>query len=421
MEKKKLFKGVYNWTFFTILVAVIIVLNIIGAYLYTRIDVTEDKRYSLADGTIEYLSNKENFSDRVSIKIYLQGKLPAELQRFRNAIEDKLKEFKEYAGSRIEYTFIDPMEGTESDQQYLFETIYNKGRGIIPMGLMYMKDGSQNQMLLWPGAEVDYRGTTVNHIQFLPGTPEGKFYTLNEQFESQLQNSINNLEYMLISAIRRSTQEKKPRIAFLQGHGELTYPETLRARALIEPYYTVEDITINDSISALNNVQGLVIARPTQPFSEKDKYVIDQFVMRGGRLMCFIDKLYLQEDTLNRTGVSHTTRYNLELDRMLYDYGIKVNDNYVLDVRCTKSGAYIQGGADPVVFLGAFHTDIPPDRQEPRPGAAKICFGSTVRRQQLQRNVSYPDFFNELYGNRTCPNDQPGNAYELREKPKACS
>ena len=334
MEKKKLFKGVYNWTFFTILVAVIIVLNIIGAYLYARFDVTEDKRYSLAEGTIEYLSNKENFSDRISIKIYLQGKLPAEIQRFRNAIEDKLKEFKGYAGSRIEYTFIDPMEGTESDQQYLFETIYNKGRGIMPMGLMYMKDGSQSQLLLWPGAEIDYRGTTVNHIQFLPGTPEGRFYTLNEHFENQLQNSINNLEYMLISAIRRSTQEKKPRVAFLQGHGELSYAQTLRVRSLIDPYYNVGDITINDSINALDNVEGLVIARPTQPFSDKDKYVIDQFVMRGGRLMCFVDKLYLPEDTLNRKGVSHTTRYNLELDRMLYDYGIKVNDNYVMDVRC---------------------------------------------------------------------------------------
>jgi gliding-associated putative ABC transporter substrate-binding component GldG len=139
---------------------------------------------------------------------------------------------------------------------------------------------------------------------------------------------------MIISGIRRATQSNKPRIAFLQGHGELTLAQTQRARTLISPYYTVEDITLNDSIDALNGVRGLVIARPRSAFSEKDKYIIDQFVMNGGRLMCFVDKLSFEEDTLLRTGVAHTTRTNIELDKMLYDYGIKVNDNYVFDVRC---------------------------------------------------------------------------------------
>ncbi len=351
MEKKKLFKGVYNWTFLMILIAAVILINVIGAYLYARFDVTEDKRYSLSDGTVEYLSNTKNFADRVSIKIYLAGNLPAEVQRFKNAIEDKLKEFKEYAGTRIEYTFVDPLEGSESQRLYMQETIYNKGKGIVPMGLMYMKDGTQNQLLLWPGAEIDYAGSTVNHIQFLPGTPQGKFYTLNEQFDAQIQNSINNLEYMLISGIRRATQTNKPRLAFLQGHGELTAAQTQRVRMLVSPYYTVEDIRLNDSIDALKGVTGLVIARPLTSFSEKDKYIIDQFLMGGGRLMCFLDKLSFPEDTLNRTGVAHTTRTNIELDKMLYDYGIKVNDNYVFDVRCApKSVPASEQGIIPWFF-----------------------------------------------------------------------
>ncbi len=334
MEKKKLFKGVYNWSFLAILISAFVFVNIIGAYIYFRYDATADKRYSLSEGTITYLSNKENFKNRISLKIYLDGNLPAELKRFRNAIEDKLKEFKQYTGNRLEYVFLDPMVGSESDQQELFQNLYNKGKGLMPMDLTFMKDGAQNQMMLWPGAELDYGGSTVNHIQFMPGTPQGKYYTLNEQFEAQIQNSINNLEYMLISAIRRSTQISKQRIAFLQGHGELNYGETQRVRALISPYYSVEDIFLNDSVDALKGVKGLVIARPTQPFSEKDKYLIDQFLMQGGRLMCFIDKLHLNEDTLNQKGIVHTERYNLELDKMLFDYGIKVNDNYVIDVRC---------------------------------------------------------------------------------------
>ena len=175
MKKLNLFKGVYNWSFFLILIGAIVLVNIIGAYVYARYDATTDKRYSLSQGTIDYLENTENFSDRISIKIYLAGNLPAEIQRFKNAMEDKLKEFKKHAGSRIEYTFVDPMQGSDSDREYLHESIYNKGNGIIPMGLIYMKDGAQNNLMLWPGAEIDYAGSTVNSIQFLPGTPQGNF------------------------------------------------------------------------------------------------------------------------------------------------------------------------------------------------------------------------------------------------------
>ena len=324
----------YEWSFLLILITAIVLINTIAAFIYFRFDATEDNRYSLANGTINYLEDENNFSDRIHIKIYLDGVLPAEIKRFRNAIEDKLKEFKGFTGKRLEYSFIDPLQGNEQDKQTLFESLYNKSKGIIPMDVMYMKDGSQNQMMLWPGAEIDYGGSTVSHIQFFPGTPQGKFYTLDAQLDAQIQNSINNLEYMLISSIRRATQKIKPRIAFLQGHGELSFAETQRVRSLIEPYYTIQDITLNDSIDALKGIKGLIVARPKYPFSEKDKFIVDQFLMKGGRLMCFIDKLTVFEDSLNRNGYSHTVRNSIEIDNMLFDYGLKVNDNFVFDVQC---------------------------------------------------------------------------------------
>ncbi len=332
-EKKSIIKGMYNWTFLVIVIVAIVLLNIISSFLSKRWDITEDQRYSLTEGTIDYLTNEKSFKNRILIRIYFDGNLPSELKHFRNSIEDKLKEFKEYAGKRIEFQFINPMTGTEGEQQTLHETLYAKGKGIMPMDIVYMKDGAQNQLLLWPGAIIDYEGATVNTIQFLPGTPPGKPYQLQGMTE-MIQNSINNLEYMLISSLRRATQEIKPRIAFLQGHGELKYRETQRARALMSPYYSLTDITINDSLSALDNVDGLVIARPRTQFSEKDMYIIDQFVMRGGRLMCFLDALNVNEDTLNATGVTHSTRYNLGIDRMLFDYGLKLNDNFVIDAQC---------------------------------------------------------------------------------------
>lgn len=332
-EKTKFGKGIFNWTFLVIAIVAAVLINIISSFVYKRIDMTEDQRYSLSQGTINFLENKDNFENRLSLKIYLDGNLPAELKHFRNAIEDKLKEFKQFAGDRIEYQFINPNVGTENEQQILFESLYSKGNGIIPMDVVYMKDGSQSQMLLWPGAVIDYGGSTVHTIQFLPGTPPGKPYDLNGMTE-MIENSINNLEYILISSLRRATQKAKPRVGFLQGHGELSFAQTQRARALISPYFAIADVQINDSLAALDNIDGLVIARPTQKFSDKELYIIDQFVMRGGRLMCFMDALYLDEDTLSAKGITHTTRYETGLEKVLFDYGLKLNDNYVVDARC---------------------------------------------------------------------------------------
>ena len=338
---------VYNWVLLFIIVGVVIFLNIIGTFIYSRIDMTEDERYSLSSGTIEFL-DKMTPSDaaepsnaagdkvnRLYIKIYLEGNLPAEIKRFRNAIEDKLVEFREIAGDRIEYEFIDPSQGTEADQNALKEKLYNKGKGIMPLEIVYDKDGGQNQMMLWPGAEIDYGGITKGYVQLLPGSPQGQPARLTTEFsETTVQNSINNLEYMLVSALRRVILKTKPRVAFIHGHGELSFPETQRIRSLIDDYYTIEDITLNDSLAALDNVKGVIIARPTSAFTDKDLFILDQFVMKGGRLMCFIDKLTFPLDTLNMKGAVHTVRTNIGLDRMLFDYGIKVNDNYAMDVRC---------------------------------------------------------------------------------------
>lgn len=331
--KNNFFKGFFNWTFLGIVVVAIVLINIISSYVGKRFDMTEDERYSLSQGTEDFLTNDSLFHDRLSLRIYLAGKLPSEIKLFKNALEDKLKEFRKIAGKKIEYQFIDPHVGSETEKKELYETIYANGKGILPMDVVYNQDGEQNQLMMWPGAEIDYKGYTVSAIQFLPGTPAGKPYQLSQMNEI-IQNSINNLEYMLVSAFKRVVKEDKPVVAFLQGHGELSFAQTQRARALISPNYPVKEVTLNDSIQALDGVDGLIIARPKTPFSDKDLFLIDQFVMRGGRLMCFLDALDLNEDTLNLKGTTHTTRIQTRLERMLFDYGLKLNDNYVIDAQC---------------------------------------------------------------------------------------
>lgn len=329
-------KGLYNWTVLGLLAAVLVLLNFIGSMLYFKLDMTKDQRYSLANSTVTYLSDKKNFENRISIQIYLDGNMPSELKNFQNALKDKLKDFKRIAGTRIEFLFTDPNVGTEDEINALRAQLYDRGKGILPLEINYLKDGTQSQMLLFPGALLSYSVNGITKegvVQFLPGTQPGRPYAL-EQMGEIIENALNNLEYNLLSAMRRLTQTSKPTIAFLQGHGELNPAETMRARALISPYYQIKDVALNDSIAALKDVDGLIIADPQTPFSQKDLYLIDQFVLRGGKLLCFMNTLALNEDTLNATGMTHTTRKNLLLDRLLFDYGIKIKENYVLDANC---------------------------------------------------------------------------------------
>jgi len=329
-------KGLYNWTVLGLLAAVLVLLNFIGSMLYFKLDMTKDQRYSLAQSTVNYLSDKKNFENRISIQIYLDGNMPSELKNFQNALKDKLKDFKRIAGTRVEFLFTDPNVGTEDEINALRSQLYDRGKGILPLEILYLKDGTQSQMLLFPGALLSYSVNGITKegvVQFLPGTQPGRPYAL-EQMTEIIENALNNLEYNLLSAMRRLTQTSKPTIAFLQGHGELNPAETMRARALISPYYQIKDVALNDSIAALQDVDGLIVADPQTPFSQKDLYLIDQFVMRGGKLLCFMNTLALNEDTLNATGMTHTSRKNLLLDRLLFDYGIKIKENYVLDANC---------------------------------------------------------------------------------------
>lgn len=336
MKQQKKLKGVYNWTVLLILVAAIILINVISNFLYVRIDMTKDQRYSLAQGTKKFLSDKKNFESRITIQIYLEGNLPAEIKHFQSALKDKLVDFKSYAGNRIEYNFIDPNAGSKQDQQELFVQLYDQARGILPMEIIYSKDGEQRQVMLWPGAKMTYSINGIvkeQVIQFLPGTKPGNPYQLAGMTQI-IENALNNLEYNLLSGMRKLVQREKQRIAFLQGHGELNPNQTLRVRNLISQYYAITDVALHDSLAALNDVDGLIIADPQRPFSNKDLYIIDQFVMRGGRLMCFMNTLHMDQDTLMARGITHTMRKNLKLENMLYDYGLKVNENYVIDVNC---------------------------------------------------------------------------------------
>jgi len=332
--KNKIKGAYYQWMIFSIILVAVVLINIIGHFTSYRIDMTSDNRYSLANGSVAYLKDIQKLENRINIKIYLEGELPSELRSYRNSLEEKLKDFKRYAGDRIEYTFINPNEGSDKDKQLLFEQLYNEKSGVLPMDIKFSKNSKETRLMLWPGAVLSL---TLNGIpqetvvQLLPGTSPDRPFTMY-QIPEVVEKGLNNLEYNLISALRRLSTLKKKKIGFLQGHGELNQYETKIARIHIAPYYNIQEVELQNNIHALDDFDGLIIADPKRNFSDKDLYLIDQFVMRGGDLMCFMNTLEINEDTLFRRGVTHSERKNIRLNDLLFDYGFKIKDNLIMDV-----------------------------------------------------------------------------------------
>lgn len=330
MLNKKAGNIAYDWSFFVGLAAILVFINIIAAFFFFRVDFTEDKRYSLTDATKNFLSNEENFSDPVIIKVYLDGNLPADIKMIRNAIEDKLRDFKIYAGSRLEYEFINPNSGSKEDIAEIGFQLYNKGNGINPTDLIIQSVNEQSASVIWPGAEITYQGEIRGIVQFFN---RSRLHS-NENFQILAEGAINNIEYNLLNGIRLAVMDKKPKIGFLHGHGEWEEKHTLAFRALLKKNYAIKDILIDNYVHALDELDALIIAGPNEPFSDKDLFVIDQFLMRGGKLMYFVDPVFVERDSLMRTGATQSVAKPLRIFDALYAYGIRLNTDLVVDADC---------------------------------------------------------------------------------------
>lgn len=339
MDKKnqKISGKLYYTILVFIVLAVLVLLNVIISSIDFRQDFTKDKRYSLTESTISYLSSDTVFQNPILFKIYLEGELPAEVKRLQSALKDKLDEFRYYAGDKIQYEFINPNDGSLEDQKALKEQLFNKGQGIRPMRIQYRSKGKSELLEVFPGAVVEYPGASTEFIRFM----EGGNYNLDFRLEDQIQKAINAIEYNLMRVSSKVTRRTKKKLAFIHGHGELGIPYSQGARRSIEEAYVIEDINMNGSIHALDDVDGIIIADPTERFSDKDKFVIDQFLMNGGNIMLFYNPLIIPNDTLRKQGQVHSMRRRTGIENLIFDYGIKINEDLVVDAEY-----------DPLVFPG---------------------------------------------------------------------
>ena len=353
-----------------IAIALIVVINIIGNVKFARLDLTEDKLHTLSPKTIDFLENE--IDQVINIEVYLDGEFPAFIQKLKNTIKEKIEEFQAYAGKKVKFRFINPNEDKELAKdlkQQLAEL------GLYPSFILSKEEGSEEFTEIWAGAKILY-GEKQQAIQFLPG---GNFLVS----PAHVNDAINQLEYNFVKAFWQLTNETRDNIAFLRGHGELTNAEAWSIQYELKQFYNVDTVQIIDStgkenLKALDKFQSLVIAKPTKPFNEKEKYIIDQYVMKGGKVFWLIDNLDVPEDSLAISEVVHTFQYDLNLDDMLFKYGARVNKNMVADI---NSGPIMRKNSYKVLdhwFLYPTLTNQNTSELTHNVAPIKIRYGSTV-------------------------------------------
>ena len=309
-------------------IAIVLMIGILSSYFHARFDLTADRRYSLSKPTKQML---QRVDDEILFRVYLDGDLPAGFKRLQNSVREMLDEFRAYGGDNIQYEFIDPTENpNQQARERIFRELYQKG--LDPTNLQVKeKDGSSSQKLIFPGIMVSYGGRDVavnilkNHV--------------SASAEANLQTSIQSLEYDLTFAINQLLNPESPVIGFIRGHGELA-PEQMEDMAYtLGKFYTLRQVDADAGLTATDSAgrltyRALVVAQPLSRFSDAEKFVIDQYVMAGGRVLWLVDYTTASIDSLSHGRDVKALPLELNLDDLLFNYGVRINANLIQDMQC---------------------------------------------------------------------------------------
>lgn len=307
-----------------VLIGGVIVINVIGSFYFSRIDFTAEKRFtlsSLAKHTVSHLQQK------VHLTLLLDGQLPSGFERLKRSALDLMNDLASYSAGMITFEVVNPLEGNAQQQQANTEALAD--RGITPTNLNVRTETGFSQQLIFPAALITYgdQEIPVNLLLSRAGASH----------ETVLNNSIQNLEYAILSALRKIVSGGRPLIGFTEGHGELNNLQLFDAIQALTTGFQVGFVNL-DSITfeGLSQLTALVVAKPTQPFSEAEKFKIDHFVMNGGNVLWAIDQTDAELDSMRTTGEQTIIARQLNLDDLLFTYGIRFNYQLLADMNCAQ-------------------------------------------------------------------------------------
>ncbi|MCB0704869.1 MAG: gliding motility-associated ABC transporter substrate-binding protein GldG [Saprospiraceae bacterium] len=333
---------------------IVLCLNFLGGYIHGYLDLTEDKRFTLTKPTEELL---QNLDDVVFVRVLLEGEFPAGFKRLQKSVIEMLNDFRGETGY-LEYEFEDPSKGTLEEINTRREELAKDG---ISPTLFRMKDAEgMEEKLIYPYAIFYYKGrnVAVNLLENQGGQSQ----------ELILNNSVSLLEFKFANAIQKLQLSRKQVIAFTNGHGELGELETKDLVNTLRHYYDVGRFNLDSAYQIPEQLDLLIVAKPRAPFSERDKFMIDQYVMRGGKVIWLIDKLNASLDSIPPGNFYVPGDYNLNLDDILFKYGARIDPGLVLDLQCSSIPQVIgvQGGSPQIdLFPWFYHPVVVPKSDNP--------------------------------------------------------
>ena len=293
------------------ILATLILVNISVYHFILRWDMTNDRRYSIAPTTKALL---QELDAPVQVVILLDGELNAGFQRLQRATIEIVEELGEVIGNRrsgIEYRV-----SAEDIPQGIMPTVIHERT----------HKGQTAQTTIYPFALVTYKGKTT--IVELLRNNRGL------SGEENLNHSIENLEFAFVEALHALTREKVEKIAFLEGHGELSESEVYDLSQALSYYYQIDRGALGTETGVLDDYRVVVIADPQEPFTEEEKYILDQYLMQGGRILWVVNGVRFSNETLSQNGMTPVIPLDLNISDMLFRYGVRVNPALVQDLQC---------------------------------------------------------------------------------------
>ncbi|MFQ3174475.1 MAG: gliding-associated putative ABC transporter substrate-binding component GldG [Flavobacterium sp.] len=307
-----------------LIIGVLLIANVIGNMFFHRFDLTSDKRYTLSETSLNII---EQVKEPLSVKIYMQGELPAEFKRLQQETQQLLEEFQAY-NENIVFTFVNPLENEDSSMDNIKE-LYRKG--LTPVNITVDDKGKQSQAMVFPWAIATYNDKEVN-IPLLKNK-------MGSSTTEKVIGSVQNLEYSIADALNKITTDKQKKIAVIKGNGELKDVFMAKFLLQIRESYHIGPFTLDSvakspiaSLEALEKYDLAIIAKPTETFSDSEKQVLDQFIINGGKTLWLVDQVSAEMDSLyNPSGSTLAYPRDLNLNDMFFKYGFRINPDVVKD------------------------------------------------------------------------------------------
>jgi ABC-2 type transport system permease protein len=310
------------------LISTLVIITIIAAFTFTRFDFTAEKRYTISPISLNLLDSLPN---PVKVTVYLQGDLTGGMKRLQRATSDMLIDLRSYSHNKIEIEFIDPLEGlATSEQDQVIQDL--QAKGLEPTNLSVQTEKGLSQKVIFPWAAVSSNGHVVL-VKLLNAQTQ-----MSLTADEQLNNSIQNLEYAFTSAIKKATGNGIEAIGFSIGHNELDDRQLNGAIQSLSDGFIVGRVDLKSiPFDSLAKIKLVVVAKPDKPFTEDEKFKLDQYIMRGGRVVWAIDQVSAELDSLRGHGGQQLAfNKQLNLDDQLFGYGVRINYDLIADINCAQ-------------------------------------------------------------------------------------